>query len=407
MSNILKNLVYLFCFTGLNFLYCFDYDEVLPYGSKCKIFAISSSVCPNEGFSLFTNPAWIGLEKKVNIDSAYIQHTQTYEHPDFDQVYLNILSPFVAIAYNYPFNNKLSLALSLYPSKIGSYTINGFPRQLQTLTLAFKIKYKLQNIKYSIGTSYNIWNNNYIGISLVLIDEKSKIIISTLNTPKPLIEHYGYNIWIKPIFGFLSKNIIKDNVLITLSLSTPIIKTYKGYTKVLENFNINKMTKKAYEPLTISLGLNLPLLKKIQTSLAINYENWAKGKKHFKDIIILSDQTYAELKDIYNIATTFNYELKPKKNIYISYAKKLSPWKDGQYDNNNNMQTIGADFDKLNNVNKNIFTIGTYINYSNHTDIDLSLYYSLGKRQTSLQSNAPGYYQYQTLSLNLGINKKF
>jgi len=380
--------------------------QFFPAGSESKSIGLESSLNSRNGSAVLYNPANLSFSHpghEIYLELGYLKAELAYEHPDFDQVKVDVMTPVANLGYaGAILDNTLHLGFIYFPWSRGKQSIDGVPRRIAGNYEALYIEQESDNYDLGIGASYSLLPELSLGVSVIRRSERKKLYATLTGDDVTLVKLDAYNQFYIPVFGV---NYQYNTISTAISYRPAREKHYQGSQKSALSDTYTSPTIAGYEPTKIFLGLGIDYLK-YSVSVHMNYYRWTQGKKVFQEGVT-SQNAQSDLRDSIDRAIQFGYQVMPNLKVLAGYAYRPSPWGDGFFNGQSDQYRIGADFGGINNVTQKVMSIGSEYAMCNNLNLNPTIYRSIGRREIKASGDRPGYYQSEVLVFGLAAVGKF
>jgi hypothetical protein len=370
-------------------------QQLFPYGSEAKYDALASAY--TEGSSAaFYNPAMI-RSKGLYPELSYIRAMQSYEHPGFDRVKVQINSPAISIGVTYPITDRYHLGFTTLPTRLGELEVPGLPRRIVGRYQSIHVKDKSTAFESALGFSYRHAENLSFGFGLLHSYLERQTQAWLVGNPTLLLKVKTKDHFFRPIIGMRFES---SPVSFASSLTPEQKRPYKGrQISAASDFETDSKTA-GFEPLSMRFAI-LYHDSDQSVKASINYLAHSKGEQVISEGVT-SDAKKADISDV--VERSLRYERYFQDQKYaLSLAAGLlpTPWGGGVYDENEDERNVlGADFGQANNVTRR--SLATRFGYIHDESLRLGVgsFYTYGKRTVGEHGDKPGFYQSQLFMLN-------
>jgi len=265
--------------------------EIVPQGILAKSSAGAGQTTVTGPMALFYNPANIGIssELQADFDIGQVDYRYEYTHTNqekFNPVVIASKAPPVSLGTSMKVNSAWTLALSLFPTGIGSKQIViDIPLYLGTgIYQIVDVELINSGSKIVLGSSYRPAPWILLGLSIMRIEEKSDTSVFIAGELFPFLRTISEGVFYRPTIGVRTLTPL-SNLTVGLSISPTVVKKYTG--KFLFDFDREDQKKGIFNyqptqqmdviPLTVGTGLHW---KSPSWSLFIDavYEAWKQGQ---------------------------------------------------------------------------------------------------------------------------------
>jgi len=379
---------------------------VYPAGSACKSAAMESAVDCTEPQALLYNPSLLSESKLgFSAEVGIAQLSYSYEHPDFDPVSINLVTPMFSEGWKGSFlDGQGAWGFAVMPGSLAELNVNGIPRRIMGNAESLHIKASRRNFHIPLGASYNLGDTGAnIGLAAIYTyDERTLRGSPVTNPDSELANLKARGHFVRPIIG---SNINTSTSSIGASYMLPLTKKYIGKTTIASEsaeFNTEQVD---YDPGVLMLGARQPL-GDFSISENINYLFGSKGKTVQRDGLNRKTNR-ADLKDAKHFGVRLDYNSNDYGVFTLGIAYLDSYWGDGHYTKDEEgfaNHELGNAFGTFNAIpvrNQSVTwkkSIGTW-------DTHLALFRSAGTTTVGPSGDNPGYYQLEFVSLTCGIRR--
>jgi hypothetical protein len=380
---------------------------LFPAGSACKSAAIESSIDCSEPQTLLYNPANLShAQPGFSAELGLARLSYSYEHPDFDPVRLDLMTPMFSEGWKGSFAaNKGSWGFAVMPGSMADLDIEGIPRRVMGNPESLNIRAKRRTFHLPLGFSYapNQWISS-VGASLVYTYDERSLKGSPVITPDTrLVDLKAKGHFFRPIIGMTADLPITQ---LGTSYIFPVTKKFSGKTKIASEpseFNTELVD---YDPGVLLLGAR-QTVGSFTLSENVNYLFGSKGKTIARDGLNRKS-TRADLKDARHVGLRLGYMNESYGRFSLGLAYLDSYMGDGYYYKDSQGFThheIGHVFGQFNAVpvrNQSFtwqYLWGTW-------DTHLALFRSAGETTVGPLGDNPGFYQLEFFSVTCGVRRK-
>jgi len=382
------------------------FAQFFPAGSESKSVGMESALNSRNGPAVLYNPANLSLTSYAHepyLELGYLKAELSYEHPDFDQVKVDVMTAIGSLGYaSSLMDQRLHIGFIYFPWSRGKQSIDGVPRRIAGNYEPLYIETESDNYDLGIGASYQVMEELNLGLSLIRRSERKKLYATQSGDDVTLVKLDAHNDFYIPVFGLSYR---RDMITAAVSYTPSREKHYKGSQKSALSDNYTAPTVAGYEPTKIYLGLGISH-QQFSVFLHGNYYQWSGGKTVFQEGVT-SQNAKSDLSDTINRSIQFGYQVDANLKLLVGYAYKPSPWGDGLFNGQGDNYRIGADFGGINNVTQKVMTLGAEYAMCEHLSINPSLYRSFGQREVKSSGDRPGYYQSEVFILGMTAISKF
>jgi len=379
---------------------------LFPAGTACKSAAIESSIDCNEPQTLLYNPANLSLARPgFAAEVGLARLSYSYEHPDFDPVRLNLVTPMFSEGWKGHFaDGKGSWGFAVMPGSMADLDIDGLPRRVMGNPESLNINAKRRTFHMPLGLSYNPdEGNSTIGAALVYTYDERSLKGTPVATPGTrLVDLKAKGHFFRPVAGFTTAN---SFLQIGSSYIFPVTKKFSGKTKIASEpaeFNTEQVD---YDPGILLFGAR-QTIGNFSISENINYLFGSKGKSIARDGLNRKT-TRADLKDTRQMGLRLGYADEQYGNFTLGLAYLDSYIGDGYYVKDSQGFTsheIGQVFGNFNAIPVRNQSI-TWQRPWGAWDTNLALFRSAGATTVGPGGDNPGFYQIEFFSVTCGIRR--
>jgi len=379
---------------------------LFPAGSACKSAAVESSIDCVEPQTLLYNPAVLSLARPgFAAEVGLARLSYSYEHPDFDTVRLDLVTPMFSEGWKGSFAaDKGSWGFVVMPGSMADLDIDGLPRRVMGNPESLNINAKRRTFHMPLGVSYSLGEFiSSVGASVVYTYDERSLKGSPVATPETtLVDLKARGHFFRSIVGITADT---DVTQIGTSYIFPVTKKFSGKTKIASEpseFNTELVD---YDPGVLLLGAR-QTMGQFSLSQNINYLFGSKGKTLARDGLNRKANR-ADLKDARHMGLRMGYKDEKYGQLSLGLAYLDSYMGDGYYYKDSQGFThheIGQVFGQFNAVpvrNQSLtwqYLWGTW-------DTHLALFRSAGSTTVGSLGDNPGFYQLEFFSITCGIKR--
>lgn len=372
-------------------------EDLFPAGVESKSAAIESAIAAKSAPSTLYNPANLSLSPAATatyLEVGAVHATMAYEHPQFDQVHVEVQSPVgTAGVTGSMLSNRLRAGAVIFPTKQGSMQINGMPQTIGDTTHSLAVANKDLSFKTAVGVAWQLAPEFSLGVGTIHAIERRSLTASVVGATTPLVEQSLDNDSDRWIVGLRTE--IKGTTL-AVALTNPVKKEYKGYTRFAGETSEAMPPTTGFEPAVLATGAGLKT-GPIMTELSVNKKFWSAGSSAMREALALGSQG-TDIKDITESGIKVSWSFNPRWSINGSYASLPSPWGEGRAGDETSGPIMGATFGSGNAIDRQ--AVGLMIQGDKATlsginlgSINLGLMNQWGQRTISSGGANPGHYQ--------------
>jgi hypothetical protein len=382
-------------------------EDLFPAGPESKSMGLASSLQSEGPPAVLYNPANLFVVGEKNYAEPYaelgmISVAYSYEHPDFDPVSINVVSPVATVGYTNRLNERLTFSAVIFPKESGETQIPALPRKVGSSVTPLAISNKSEVIDAGVGVGLKVIDGISVGLSGTRTFESHQTRANLIGNDNNLIEMDYHNSFNRATYG--TRFYLGDLIVATVSLRPELIKNYRGSQADVSGESSDPKVVN-YEPETTSIGIG-GRIDQFLYGAELSKERWGKGRGVLKDGIA-ADEPDADLDDTTNMAITGGFVLnKDGPQINASYASIPSPWGDGFDDGELANHIYGVDFGQLDGLDRRVLSVGGKLTFR-ELDLSAGFSQSQGTRLVEGQGDNVGYYKLNVFTASGAIRATF
>lgn len=379
---------------------------LFPAGPSCKSSAMESAIDCKEPQTLLYNPAMLSLAKSgFTGELGLARLAYSYEHPDFDPVKLNLVTPMFSEGWKGPlWGDYGSWGFAVMPGSMADLNLDGLPRRVMGNPESLNIKAKRRTFHIPLGVQLKQETLGLdLGASVIYTYDERALRGSPVTTPSTkLVDLKARGHFVRPVIGAHTA-LLGSNV--GLSYMFPLIKRYDGKTKIASEPAEFKTELVEYDPGVLLLGAQ-QTFGPFSFSQNVNYLFGTKGKNLARDGLNRKT-TKADLKDARQLGLRLSYDTDTLGSFSLGLSYLDSYWGDGHYTKDPQGFTrheTGNVFGAFNAIPVRNQAV-TWLFPWQHWQTHVALFRSAGTTTVGSTGDNPGYYQLEFISLTCGLRR--
>ena len=379
---------------------------LFPAGPGCKSAAMETAGDCDEPQTLLYNPANMSVIEPGFAGEIGIARMQySYEHPNFDPVHVNVISPMFSEGWMGRFaDGHGAWGFMVMPSSLADLDINGMPRRVSGTLESLKVKASRKQFHLAVGGSYNLPETRLnLGLSLIYTYDNRSLKGSQVTNPDTkLVNMKSSGNFFRPVVGTAWTS---DTASTGVGYMFPLTKHFKGKTKLAteaESFNTEQVD---YDPAMLLTSARVKV-QDATLSANVNRVFGSKGRGIHRDGLNRNTKT-ADLKDANHVGVRGAYKIIGYCELSIAAAYLDSYWGDGYYYTDQDgipHHEIGHIFGQFNAIPVRNQAVSWRQAVGDWRTVT-TLYRSAGATTVGPGGDNPGYYQIEFVSLTLGVQK--
>jgi hypothetical protein len=359
-----------------------------------------------EAQTLAYNPAMMstvtpGFAGEIGI--ARLQYS--YEHPSFDPVHVNLISPMFSEGWKGTLlNDRLSWGFAVVPASLADLDIKGLPRRVSGSVTSLNVRATRKQFHLPVGGSYDFPDAGVsVGASILYTYDSRSLKGATVTNPgTPLVDMKASGHFFRPIVG---ASLRLSDYQTNASYMFPLTKRFSGTTKIASEPAPFKTEQVDYDP-AVLLTHARARIADLSLSANVNHLFGGAGKNLQRDGLNRKTKR-ADLKDANHVGVRVAYNVANLGELSAAGAWLDSYWGDGYYytDADGNPQhEIGQLFGQFNAIplrNQSLTWRRSYDQWQTHA----AIFRSAGTTTVGPRGDNPGYYQLEFISLTCGIRR--
>lgn len=378
-------------------------QDLFPAGVESKAAGIESAIASRSAPATLYNPANLSLSPastKTYVELGAVRARMAYEHPRFDQVYVDVKSPVGTAGVTGSLSSdKLRAGAIIFPTKQGGIQIDGMPQAIGETTHPLTVQNKDQSFKAAVAASWAVTPGFSAGAGLIQSFERRSLTASVIGSGDPLVQQELNNDSSRWIAGIRSE---VGGSTFAAAVTTPVRKTYKGFTRLGGESVDEALATTGYEPTVLATGTGLTT-GSLTSEFSLNQKLWSTGSSAIREALSIGAQR-TDIKDITESAVKISWHANPRWTVSSSYANLPSPWGEGHSASNPSGPSMGVMFGTANGVDRQ--AIGMMIQGDDIGiagielgEFNLGVMNQWGRRTVSSTGANPGHYQLDVMTL--------
>jgi hypothetical protein len=380
---------------------------MFPAGTGCKSAAMETAGDCAEPQTLAYNPALLSSLKPGFYGEVGVGRLEYgYEHPSFDPVHVNVVSPLASGGWKSSFaGDRGSYGFAVIPASLADLKIRGLPRRVSGNVTSLNVHATRKLAHLPIGASYTLGDSGFdAGATLLYTYDHRTLSGATVENPdSELVNMTSSGSFFRPIAG-LSWH--KDEWAAGASYMAPLRKNFKGTTKIATESDPFPTEQVEYDPSVLMTNVSSQV-DSWRFSLNVNHLFASPGKTIQRDGLNRKTSR-ADLKDVNHYGVRSSYKTERFGEYSLAMAWLDSYWGDGYFYKDSDGIThheIGHIFGQFNALPLKNQSI-TWRQNLNEWMTHVALYRSSGSVTTGPGADNPGFYQMEFISLTCGLSKQ-
>ena len=373
-------------------------QDLFPAGVETKAAGMESAIASKSAPAALYNPANLALEpgnNKAYLEGGFIRARMAYEHPKFDQVFVDVKSPVATAGLTGSFfDPRLRAALTVFPSKSGGLTVNGMPQAIGDETHALTVENNEQTIKTALAASWTLSPGIHIGSGIIHASESRFMSARVVGASAALIHQKMSNDFTRGIAGVRADSKFGS---LAAALTSSVKKTYEGQQTVAGGTPGSAPEAVAYDPAVIAAGFSVPV-GNIRTEFSMNHRMWGAAGSIMREGLA-SETSGADVHDVTESGVRFSWAAIPTLTLSGSLANLPSPWGEGGISSATGAAMMGPGFGLSNGVDRRSLGLLAQSSGSRFGTFDIGLMNVWGSRTVSQSGANPGHYQIDILTI--------
>jgi hypothetical protein len=378
-------------------------DEVFPVGVMNKSNQVTSAGQCEGASCVPYNPARMSATNAgPYLESGLIQIKQSYEHPNFDPVRIDVRTPLLALGYSQKSFGPWAFGVLMIPTAYGKQTINGLPRRIAGRFESLYVENESTNYDVSLASAWK-WSSGSVGVGMIRRSEKRSLFARRVGEDTELIRYRGSNVFYIPTLGLQWEFL--PQVTFSAAYRAARTKHYRGSQKAATSEETTSPKNTAYDPAALLLSVGYEDAEWM-AGLDVNQWYYGKGANKYSEGLT-SNSTRADLKNVTDVGMRLGYKLSLDDRPFSfggAIAQTKSPWGSGHYAESSDEHITGVDLGTVANVDRRSFGVFFKTTLASEFDCSASAYHSFGKREVGPAGDRPGYYQTQITGLGVSVS---
>lgn len=372
-------------------------QDLFPAGVETKSTGMESAIAVRSAPATLYNPANLGLEparKRAYFEAGAIRARMAYEHPQYDQVFVEVNSPLATAGVTGAFvDQRLRAGLAIFPAKSGGIVINGIPQPVAGETHSLSVENSDQTIKTAIGASWAIMPGINLGTGIIHTSEDRLLSARVVGSATPLLNQRMSNDFTRGIAGVRADSRVGS---VAAALTTPVRKTYDGESSMAGSNAPSKPQTVAYEPAVVATGWSVAT-GPVRTEFSLNHRMWGDAAGVMREGLA-SSTSGADIHDVTETGLRLTWAATPKLTLSGSLANLPSPWGEGGIQQDTG-PLMGPGFGMANGVDRQSIGLLAHSSGTRFGTFDVGLMNMWGNRTVSRGGANPGHYQLDVITL--------
>lgn len=372
-------------------------QDLFPAGVEAKSSGMESVIAARSAPAALYNPANLGLEparKKAYLEAGAIRVRMAYEHPQFDQVFVEVKSPVATAGLTGSLlDSRLRAAFTIFPAKSGELMINGIPQKIDEETHSLQVENNDQTIKTALAASWALAPGINIGSGIIHTTESRFLSARIVGSTASLLNQKLNNNFTRGIAGIRADSKFAS---VAAAVTTGVKKTYKGERTMTGKAQSEPETV-SFDPAVVGAGWSIGT-EKFRTEFNLNHRFWSDGAEFMREGLA-SDSTGADIHDVTESGVSVSWTALPTLTLSGSVANLPSPWGEGGKSKNTGAALMGPGFGISNGVDRQSIGLLAHSSGTGFGDFDVGLMNVWGSRTISASGASPGRYQIDVLTI--------
>jgi hypothetical protein len=372
-------------------------QDLFPAGVETKSTGMESAIAVRSAPATLYNPANLGLEparKRAYFEAGAIRARMAYEHPQYDQVFVEVNSPLATAGVTGAFvDQRLRAGLAIFPAKSGGIVINGIPQPVAGETHSLSVENSDQTIKTAIGASWAIMPGINLGTGIIHTSEDRLLSARVVGSATPLLNQRMSNDFTRGIAGVRADSRVGS---VAAALTTPVRKTYDGESSMAGSNAPSKPQTVAYEPAVVATGWSVAT-GPVRTEFSLNHRMWGDAAGVMREGLA-SSTSGADIHDVTETGLRLTWAATPKLTLSGSLANLPSPWGEGGIQQDTG-PLMGPGFGMANGIDRQSIGLLAHSSGTRFGTFDVGLMNMWGNRTVSRGGANPGHYQLDVITL--------
>lgn len=375
-------------------------QDVFPVGAESKMAGLESAVMVQGAPAVALNPAAINVRDTVGsrpyAEIGYGAIAASYEHPDFDPVVVNVMTPLASLGHTHGFSNEnLAVGLLVYPVKSGEVAVPGLPRDLAGEMRAVEVSSGETKIRAGLGFSHVAHSQLRWGAGLIHTMEQRLASASKLGSQATLVELDAQQNNTRLTAGILAD---WGQATVGFSFLSGGVNTYEGKQRGFADDGYVNPKLTTYDPATTRLGV--AWTEGVWNVLGhVNHRHWTPARTLLKDGLT-SEVAGADVHDTAELGLTLGYAFSPRDHFTAGVAYLPTQWGDGS---SGERPVMGVDFGMLDGTDRRSAALG-WRRSGETFNVSCALQNLRGQREVSGGGAHVGYYQTQMTLFVSGLD---
>ena len=373
-------------------------QDLFPAGVEAKASGMESAISARSAPAALYNPANLGLEhaqKKAYLEAGLIRARMAYEHPQFDQVFVEVKSPVATAGITGSvFDPRLRAALTIFPAKSGGLTIDGIPQPIGDATHSLSVENNDQTIKTALAASWTLAPGINVGSGIIHSMESRSISAQVVGSATAILDQKMSNDFTRGIAGVRADSKLGS---VAAALTSSVRKTYVGERSMAGGIPRSKPEAVSFEPAVFAAGWSVPV-GPVRTEFSMNHRMWGAASGIMREGLA-SESTGADIHDITETGLRLSWAAIPTLTISGSVANLPSPWGEGGILNSRETSVMGPGFGLSNGVDRHAIGLLAHSSDTRFGNFDVGMMNVWGSRTVSAAGANPGHYQTDIMTI--------
>jgi hypothetical protein len=392
---------------------------LFPMGHEAKSAAMESALGSSEPQAMLYNPATLYANGGgISGELGFAKLLYRYEHPSYDPVKLNIVTPVASAGWasRKDLDQSFVWGLALDPSASSTLSIDGLPKRANGKLEPLNVKTTRKQFHLPIGLAWSpaeLSHDLAIGASIIFTYDERKLAATGVSDQVELIDITGRGQYVRPNVGF-TYALIPDNdasqkqqseLDVGASFTPALTKKFRGDTKLAVEKDPFDTETVDYDPATLMFAARWHF-GSFNTLLSVNRIYAARGASIIRDGINRKTDN-ADVRDVNHYGIKSAYQIDEHQAFSAAYAYLPSIWGAGYY----SVSKDGFSSHELGHLFGNFEAMPLH-SEAIHYDrtIDGTQYSGVltrthGTHTIDTTGDNPGYYQLELITLSLGLSR--
>ncbi|MEY4632579.1 MAG: hypothetical protein RIQ81_2699 [Pseudomonadota bacterium] len=387
-------------------------QDPFPAGVESKSAGMESAVAARSAPAALYNPANLGQEPaegRTYLEAGAVRARATYEHPEFDQVYVQIMSPTATLgATGSLLDPRLRAGFTVFPTRSGNLAINGLPQRVSGEIQPLAVENAEHAVKSALGLSWELAPGIHLGTGAIHATERREITARVVGSATPLLKQTMKNNFVRGIAGLRADSRFGS---FAAAYTSSVTKSYEGNRDMAGSEPGVRPQAVSYDPAVIAAGWSLALGRHFGAEVSLNQRKWNESAAIMREG--LADETHgADIHDVLESGIRAWWKTQRGWRLGAAIAELPSPWGEGGTSATGSQRMMGPGFGMSNGVDRRSLGLSAQtdqvtLGSLDFGSLDFAFMNTWGSRTVSTVGAAPGHYQMDVVTLTASTTKVF